>query len=117
MVSPILKQCYRDSLSRWDLAPLLRYQANLLLDRNDEVLFGASVQQMVSADVRTRLVELAYPIWKSYIGSLWDVSDSDVNDDQPCIVLEGMLLAPLAIDRSLEPLVRVCGWNLPHGLV
>lgn len=103
----MLRQCYRDLLTRRELVPLLQYQANLFLDRNHEVLFGAQGSELeVSAEMRSRLSELAYPIWKGYVWKLWDVSGGDTGGEQQCIVLEGMLLlAPLHIDRNLEHLV------------
>lgn len=105
----MLKQCYRELLSRPELARLLKYQANLILDRSDDVLFGAQGSRLQMSPinmVRSRISELGYPLWKRYLGSLWGLAE-DVDSDQQCIAIEGLLLlAPLTLDRNLEPFVR-----------
>lgn len=85
----MLAQCYRDLLTRKELAPLLRYQANLIFDRNDDILFGRDRRDGsgASSEVVEALLQLAYPIWKCYIGDLWEL-----DKNESCIEMEGYLL-------------------------
>lgn len=99
----MLAQCYRDLLSSRELAPLLRYQANMLLDRSGDVLFGdESADLLRSHDVQSVLAQLAYPIWQRYVGGLW--GDGETSDG--CIEANGLLLLVLPSDVCTEAAVR-----------
>jgi hypothetical protein len=94
LVATLLAQCYRDLLTRKELVPLLRYQANLFCDGNDDVLFGSDCEardsflDTVDDEMIDLLIHEALPVWKQYIGDLWGLD----GDNQHCINVEDSLL-------------------------
>ncbi|KAF1332399.1 hypothetical protein FI667_g3635, partial [Globisporangium splendens] len=112
LAATLLAQCYRDLLTRKELVPLLRYQANLFCGGNDDILFGSdreargSLLDTVDNEMIELLAHEALSVWKRYIGDLWGLGDGN----QHCVNVDGSLLV-LPVSSAL---VEIASTSRPH---
>ncbi|ETM99418.1 hypothetical protein PPTG_24424 [Phytophthora nicotianae INRA-310] len=96
-VLDMIKQEYRRVLGDPCVWELFRCHSNWSFDSNESVLFSGFPEwrrkrQPEFAIFGRNLMELALPVWQSYIGNLWGHSQNNAN----CLELDdGVILAPV----------------------